>query len=416
MAAAHSTTFCYTGGMVEQPIKTRIEGIAAGGAGFARIGGKSAFIEGGIPGETVICRITEEHRSWSQAQLLDIEEASPDRVQPACAHYGTCGGCNMQHIGYPAQLAAKAAILRDAFARIGGISPPEPQVFPSAPWEYRNRMQFHAARRPNKGESGGFLGMKTRKGAEIVPVSDCPIADPGIRRLLGADAKQARALVPPDKDRFTVYARGELLLGEGGNSRGRTRILDRELALDAGVFFQGNGAMLEKLVAGLREIAASAAAAGPALPLADLYCGVGTFAAFLGEMFPGADLVEENKAALALARENLARRQAANFFAQRSEDWAASGNFRRYGLIVADPPRQGFSRSLALRLASDGPATLAYVSCDPATLARDSKMLIAGGYQLKKLCFYDFYPQTAHIESLAIFEKQGISREQPQIH
>lgn len=389
--------------MVGELIKTQIEGIAAGGAGFARIGGKSAFIEGGIPGETIICRITEEHRSWSQAELLDIEEASPDRVQPACGFYGTCGGCNMQHIGYPAQIAAKTAILKDTFARIGGINPPEPLVFPSEPWEYRNRMQFHAVRHRNNGKSNGFWGLKARKNTEIVPISDCPIADPAIRRLLGADSGQTSTLAPPDKDRFTVYARGDLLLSEGGNRRGRTQILDRELALDAGVFFQGNGAMLERLVTGLCEIAANANDHG--LPMADLYCGVGTFAAFLGEMFPGTDLVEENKAALALAHENIAQRQAANFFAQRSEDWATGGNFRRYGMVVADPPRQGFSQSLALRLASEGPALLAYVSCDPATMARDSKILLAGGYQLKKLHFYDFYPQTAHIESLAVFEK-----------
>ena len=391
--------------MAGELIKTRIEGIAAGGAGFARIGGKSTFIEGAIPGETVICRITEEHRSWSQAQVLDIEEASPDRVQPACGLYGTCGGCNMQHIGYPAQLAAKTAILKDTFTRIGGITPPEPLIFPSEPWEYRNRMQFHALKHRTSGESGPFWGLKARKSAEIIPISDCPIADPAIRRLLGTDPKQTRALIPPNKDRFTVYARGGLLLSEGGNSRGRTRILDRELALDAGVFFQSNGATLEKLVAGLRQVAADVAAGDFGLPMADLYCGVGTFAAFLGEMFPEVDLVEENKAALALAHENIAQRQAANFFAQRSEDWATGGNFRRYGMVVADPPRQGFSQSLALRLASEGPALLAYVSCDPATMARDSKILLAGGYQLKKLHFYDFYPQTAHIESLAVFEK-----------
>ena len=395
--------------MAGELIRTRIEGIAAGGAGFARVGGKSVFIEGGISGETVVCCITEEHRTWSRAELLDIEESSADRVQPACGLYGICGGCNMQHLGYPAQLAAKTAILRDTFTRIGGISPPEPLVFPSEAWEYRNRMQFHAVKRRTGGESGLSWGLKSRKSAETIPVLDCPIADPGIRRLLRSDPGQTRTLIPPGKDRFTVYARDSLFLSEGGSSRGRTRVLDRELALDAGVFFQGNGAMLERLVTDLLEIAANIDAPARGLPMADLYCGVGTFAAFLGEMFPKADLVEENRAALALARENLASHKPANFFAQRSEDWASSGNFRRYGLIVADPPRQGFNRSLALRLASGGPAVLAYVSCDPATLARDSKILLAGGYQLKKLHFYDFYPQTAHIESLAVFEKRETS-------
>ena len=401
------STFCYTGYVLDKPIKVRIEGIVAGGAGLARVGGKSVFIEGGIPGEIVICSITEEHRTWSQAQLLDIEEASPDRVQPACGLYGTCGGCNMQHLAYPTQLVAKTAILRDAFARIGGKNPPEPLVFPSEPWEYRNRMQFHAVKHRSGGESGPFWGLKARKSAEIVPIPDCPIADPGIRRLLRSDSRQPRPSIPPDKDRFTVYARGDTFLSEGDHSRGKVRVLDRELALDAGVFFQGNGAMLEKLIVSLHEIAAGIAAdiATRNLPLADLYCGVGTFATFLGELFPGVDLVEENKASLALARENLAWHQSANFFALRSENWAKNSDSRRYGLVIADPPRQGLSRSLASHLASAGPTALAYVSCDPATLARDSKTLLAGGYKLQKLHFYDFYPQTAHIEGLAFFKK-----------
>jgi 23S rRNA (uracil1939-C5)-methyltransferase len=222
---------------------------------------------------------------------------------------------------------------------------------------------------------------------------------------------------PPEKDRFTVYARGGLFLGEGGTVRGKTQILDRELVLDAGVFFQSNGMMLEKLVTDLQEIAAvfadasaAASAAGTVrnLPMADLYCGVGTFAVFLGEFFPHADLVEENKTALALARENFlpivsGGNISAGFFAQRGEDWIKNADFRRYGFIIADPPRHGLAPEIARRLAADGPPLFVYVSCDPATLARDSKILLAGGYKLKELRLYDFYPQTAHIESLAVF-------------
>ena len=393
--------------MTDTVVKVRIEGIAAGGAGFARTGGKSLFVEGSVPGETVVCRVTEEHHSWLQAELLDVVEASADRVQPACGLYGMCGGCNLQHLGYPAQLTAKTLILKDAFARIGGIDPPEPLVFPSAPWEYRNRMQFHTIRHSD----GPLWGLKTRKSADIVPVSDCPIADPAIRGLLRGEKEQTKSLTPPEKDRFTVYARRGLLLSEGGMRRGKTRLLDTELTLDAGLFFQSNGAMLEKLIGELCENLTDISQSGRDLPMADLYCGVGTFAVFLGEMFPAIDLVEENKSALSLARENLAllkwfsEEGRTNFYAQRSEDWAKNNIPRRYGFIVADPPRQGLGRSLALRLASDGPPTLAYVSCDPATLARDSKILLAGGYSIAKLCFLDFYPQTSHIESLALFKK-----------
>ncbi|MCL1930317.1 MAG: TRAM domain-containing protein, partial [Treponema sp.] len=106
--------------------KAHIEKIAAGGAGLARIEGKTIFIEGGAPGETVLCRITTEHRSWTQAELVEIIEPSPERVRPACPLWGKCGGCNLQHLSYPAQLAAKTAILHEAFTRIGGFSPPQP--------------------------------------------------------------------------------------------------------------------------------------------------------------------------------------------------------------------------------------------------------------------------------------------------
>jgi 23S rRNA (uracil1939-C5)-methyltransferase len=374
--------------------QTCVESIAAGGAGLARVDGKPVFIKGGIPGERLLCRITKDHRSWAEAELLEILDASNDRVRPVCGIYGKCGGCNLQHMDYKAQLVAKTDILKDAFVRIGGCSPPEPLVVPSEPWEYRNRMQFH--------KSADLWGLKSEKSPELVPVTDCPIADPGIRKLLREEENKPFS-TPLEKDRFNVYARGGLLLCEGGVSRGKTRILDREITLDASLFFQSNGAMLEKLIADLPAIAGEA---DRSLPMADLFCGVGTFAAFLGKLFPKSALVEENKAAIALARENLARDSIAtqgDFFAQRGEDWAEHNNLRGFGLIIVDPPRQGLRHSLALRLAREGPPMLLYVSCDPATLARDSRILTAGNYTLKAIRFYDFYPQTSHIETLAVF-------------
>jgi 23S rRNA (uracil1939-C5)-methyltransferase len=403
-----------------------IEGIAAGGAGLAHLDGKKVFIDHTAPGDTIQGRVTEDHRTWARAELVELVEASPDRITPLCPLYGVCGGCSLQHLRYEAQIRAKIAILRDAFIHLGGFVPPEPLVFPSAPWEYRNRMQFHCMMQfhgikqfhgtkqfhamkwfrggtgpggvPGSGEAP--VGLKARKNADIVPLTDCPVADSGIRKAL----KETAILPPPQKDRFTVYSRGGLFLSEGGVSRGVVKILDRELTLDAGVFFQGNAAMLETLGTDLRVLAGEA---DTRLPMADLYCGVGTFAALLGDLFPRIDLVEENKSALALARENL-RGEGREFFALRDDRWVTltqgSGG-KAYGFMVADPPRQGLSPVLARWIAEEGPPLFAYVSCDPATLARDSRELLAGAYSLAELRFYDFYPQTAHIESLAIFKK-----------
>jgi 23S rRNA (uracil1939-C5)-methyltransferase len=399
-------------------LKAHIEKIATGGAGLARIRGKSVFIEGSAANETVLCRIIKEHPSWAQGELLEVIEPSPDRVQPVCGLYGICGGCNLQHLSYSAQLAAKIGILQDSFRRIGGFAPPQIEVAPSgtgcsaAPleppnaWEYRNRMQFHAI---GDDKPSASWGLKARKDSKIIPIPDCPIADPGIRAILQNENKKLQ--LPPvsaatqlpgnDRYRFTVYARGGLFLCEGGTTRGKVNILDRELTLDAEVFFQSNGMMLEKLVMDLREIVLNV---DRSLPMADLYCGVGTFAAFLGELFPHINLIEENKTALALARENL---KTAAFYAIRSEEWAKTGITSRnnYSFIIVDPPRQGLNIALSTTLAAHGPPLLAYVSCDPATLARDSKVLVQGGYALRELRCYDFYPQTAHIESLAIFER-----------
>jgi 23S rRNA (uracil1939-C5)-methyltransferase len=317
----------------------------------------------------------------------------------------------LQHLSYPSQLAAKTAILQDTFTRIGGFSPPAPIVASSSPWEYRNRMQFHqqhsnqAIKCP---ESGVSWGLKARKSADIIPINDCPIADPGIRDIL----RGKTPLLLPEKNRFTVFSRNGVLLSEGGIQQGKIKLLDKELTIDIGVFFQSNSAMLEKMLSDLREIVSGmnhAKIIDQNLPMADLYCGIGTFGAFLGELFPHIDLIEEQETALALARENLKSEKSAAYYAQSSENWAKTGlsgkKGRPYGFIIVDPPRQGLAPALAQQLAKDGPPLLAYVSCDPANLARDSKILREGGYTLKELRWYDFYPQSSHIESLALFAR-----------
>ena len=380
--------------------KLRLESIAQGGDALGRIDGKTVFVEGGAPDETVCCRVTEERKTWVKAELLEIIEASPARVDSFCAFYGKCGGCSLQHINYSAQLAAKTAVLKDLFSRTGRFTP-DIEIFPSPQWEYRNRMQFHCFRQSAKGENSPKFGLKGRASAEIIAVSDCPIAEKGIRELLRTGG---RAIVPPlEKDRFTVFSKDSIFLSEGNIERGKIKLLDREISLDAGLFFQSNAAMLETLVLELKKIAEDARRD---LPMADLYCGVGTFAVFLGEMFPKTVLAEENKKAVAIARENL-RGSDAEFFALRDTDWTRTILRQKpsFGFAVLDPPRAGLAPKLAISLAQEGPPLLAYVSCDAASLARDSAILTDGGYQLKKLSLFDFYQQTAHIESLAVFEK-----------
>jgi 23S rRNA (uracil1939-C5)-methyltransferase len=206
-----------------------------------------------------------------------------------------------------------------------------------------------------------------------------------------------------EKLRFSVYSRNGVLLCEGKDGPAEIRLLDRDLLVDAGVFFQSNAAVLEKLIP---DLCAAASRAESVLPMADIYCGVGTFAAFLRDRFPRVDLVEADKTALDLARINVPG-EGVRYFPLTGDAWVRG--FSRdprpevYGFAVADPPRLGLSPALRQWLAEAGPPLLAYVSCDPATLARDSASLHAGGYRLESVTFYDFYPQTAHIEALAVF-------------
>ena len=390
----------------------RIESIAAGGAGIARLEGKSVFIEFTAPGDLVKFGIVNEKKSWAEGELLEILEPSPFRKKPECGFYGLCGGCALQHLDYEVQIKAKTAILGDAFRRIGGLDPalvPQPiKVHRSAPYEYRNRVQFHI-NNDTGDESGGKPGFKKRKSASIVPVDDCPVADPGIRKAL----KEGKFLTVSKKEKFNVYSRENTFLVEGGQEAGKVSILGREMNINVKLFFQSNAGMLELLITDLMAVAQEA---DNNLPMADIYSGIGTFASFLNadsrgnKRFPRLDLVEENKASLDLAGENIPSGVNANYYALTDTAWVklmAKKNNAPFGFIVLDPPRNGLSAQLRQWLAKKGPELAAYVSCDPATLARDSRYLIEGGYTLKDLTMYDFYPQTAHIESLAVFQRKS---------
>jgi 23S rRNA (uracil1939-C5)-methyltransferase len=375
-------------------INARIERIAAGGAGIARAEGKTCFVDLTAPGDLVRFRISEERGNWARGTAIEVLEPSPHRQEPPCPLYGRCGGCSLQHLAYEAQLLAKAEILREAFTRIGGAAIPKLRIRASPPLGYRNRLQFHCL--PSNRKQLGFMA---RQGREIVSLSDCPVADTAVRKAL----QEGELLPPPEKDRFTVYGKGDLLLCEGGKRRGRLSLMGKEILVDAGVFFQSNALMLQAL---LEDLKALVPRAGPEAAMADIYCGVGTFAFFLGEGFAEIDMVEENKTALALARENL-KGEGRRFHALSGDKWVQSQKGKRGnpGFMVLDPPREGLSAAVRQYLAQGGPGLLAYVSCDPATAARDSRDLINGGYVLTELYLYDFYPQTAHIESLGLYVK-----------
>jgi 23S rRNA (uracil1939-C5)-methyltransferase len=381
----------------------RIERLAAGGAGVLRLDGMVLFMDYSAPGDLVRGSIVSSKGSWGRAALVEVIEASDSRVSPVCGLYGRCGGCTLQHISYPTQLSEKQTMVRDAFARIGQlVYEDDIPLVPSAPFEYRNRMRFHPVAPPGPASSPALSGpaapgLKERRGSAALPLEDCPAADPGIRKAL----KNKTLTVPPGQRRLAVYSRNKTFLVQGGKSRGTVVVAGRELALDAACFFQSNGTLLETLITDLLDAAGKA---DSRLPAADVFSGVGVFSAFLSEYFTRVDLVDENGPALELARQNIGS-PGARFFPQKDYEWAARCR-ERYGFMVLDPPRSGISRTLGTFLVERGAPLLAYVSCNPATLARDAKLL-AGAYRLSSLKAYDFYPQTPHIECLALFTREG---------
>ena len=374
-------------------------------------------------GSTTIFLLLLPILSAASGGVLD-PTANKSHKQALCPYNERCGGCPLQGIAYGEQLTCKKEFLRQTFSRAGLSVIPDIKVIPSRPFEYRNRVQFHRVPRGTESEIPGgksrmrpfklereaeaLCGFMTRSGsrsaAEIVPVNDCLIAAPSIRQAL----KTGSIPLPIDRDRFSVYGRDSTLLVEGRDSRGVTRIRQKDIRIDAGTFFQSNGALLELLIDELLGIAGTA---DRRLPAADLYCGVGTFAVYLQDIFERIDLLEANKAALNLARVNVPLAKA-RFSGQRDTVWAMNaGKAARepYGFAVVDPSRQGLSGAMC-RFLRDNCEILCYVSCNPLTLARDAAMLLepqnSSPLKLESLTFYDFYPQTRHIESLAVFTRQ----------
>jgi 23S rRNA (uracil1939-C5)-methyltransferase len=345
--------------------------------------------------------------------------ASHNTISAPCPYVSRCGGCALQHIDYKMQLAEKEKKLNCLLSRCTGIKKiPAIEIIPSEPYGYRERFQFHRVDvQKNKTPVSKYKPLQTAKeiapagfsayhSNNIIPIDDCLLAAPVIRKAL-----REKTIKPPlDKDRWTVYGRGELLLQEGGTQRGTIQLCGKLINVDAALFFQSNSALLEKLIDKVLSIANDA---DKTIRAGDFYCGVGTFAVFLQDIFPKLDLLEENPAAIKLAKENLRANTATNsitdntrFFALTDNQWVRKiQKSEPYSFLCVDPSRQGLSPAMRTWLCEQRPTLLAYISCEPSALTRDLKDLCAAGYELEALTLYDFYPQTEHIETLAVLRQ-----------
>jgi 23S rRNA (uracil1939-C5)-methyltransferase len=380
---------------------TEVERLAAGGEGVAHAAdGRVVFVPASAPGDRVRVRVVEQHANWLRGEIAALEAPGPGRVEPRCALFGRCGGCAWQHLDYAVQLAAKAEILRDALVRIGGLEPPEAiEVAPSPPYAYRGRARVGVAR--------GVVGFRRLRSHSLEPAAACPVLVPELERALAALAAAPPArdgeieLCAGDDRRVRAWGPGGLLHGEAqlAIDAGPARI-----AVSPGVFFQGNARVRSALLAAVLE------AAGRGRRALDLCAGAGFFTLGLAARFAEVLAVESSPPAVRDLRRNLAAAGVTNVRALAAPlaRFLAGEEARAFepGAIVLDPPRTGLGAALARALAAAaGAARVVYVSCDPSTLARDLAVLAGAGFRLRSVRGFDLFPQTPHVEAIAVAER-----------
>jgi 23S rRNA (uracil1939-C5)-methyltransferase len=344
-----------------------IESIAYGGAGVGRLpDGRVCFVHGTLPGERARVKITKEKKNHAEADVLSLLEASPRRVAPPCPVYGECGGCAYQHAAYALQLEIKTTQVSNVLRRIGGISGVDvrPMIASPLEWRYRNRISVHVQDRK--------VGFYHRKSHHLVDVESCPLATDKVNDML-ADLRS-------------------------GSRRESSRITLREPNAPFG-FTQVNEAAAELLAGVVVEMS------GSGLLLVDAYCGAGFFSKKMLGFFEKVIGIEWSQAAVQLARENADEKEI--YHAGSVENMLpgviSSAPPEGTSLII-DPPAEGLSPDAARTILEHPPATLVYVSCDPATFSRDAKKLSAS-YRLVRIQPVDMFPQTAEIELAAKFER-----------
>lgn len=390
--------------------------------------GRALFLPYALPGETVRVSLIEEKSNHARGELLEVLQASPQRVQPRCPHFTICGGCHYQHMSYPAQLEAKTTILRDQLERIGGMK--DNKILPATAslkaWNYRNHIQFHLTPQ-------GKLGFKGHHSEAVIPIQECHLPEDPLKMLwpqitlepipdlervslrLGVEEDVLLVLESsdPQAPEFSVdQPLSAVHLGPAGSILlcgsdyvvlaipDRNRGRDRLFRVSAGSFFQVNTPMAAAMVEHLLENLPLKAGA----TVLDVYCGVGLFSAFLASQVERLVGIESSPAACYDFEVNLEEYDNVELYEAPAEIVLPNLNLKP-DIIVVDPPRSGLERRTLDGILELSPNVLAYVSCDPATLGRDARRLHQGGYQLIQITPFDHFPQTYHIESISFWQR-----------
>lgn len=404
----------------DEILELALTDLAHGGDAVGRHDGRAVFVPLGIPGERVRVAVVERRRRYARARLLEVLHPSPDRVEPPCPYYGRCGGCQLQHVAYPRQLALKAHVVRAQLERIGHQADPPllPMLGMDDPWRYRNNAQFRVDRQRRV----GYLALGS---SDVVPVDECLQIEDAVRAAwkgLDGDLRGTERLVV----RAGVRTGDGLLVIEGRAPeppRVRPRAVDsclyrhrdreprvlqgsphlheavrgRTFRVSADAFFQVNTRQAERLV----DLVDDYLQVREGETVVDAYCGVGLFALSVTEGAARVVGIEAHPAAVRDARANAAGREDVTILRGRVEDVAPELP-ERVDAVIVDPPRAGCDEAALEALASRGPSRVVYVSCDPATLARDVARLGGLGYRLTRVRPVDVFPQTYHIECVAL--------------
>jgi 23S rRNA (uracil1939-C5)-methyltransferase len=363
-----------------------IEKLVYGGEGLSRLDGKVVLTPFVLPGEVVRAEVDRAKNDLWRGRLIEIVQPSPVRIQPGCPYFQRCGGCQYQHIDYPAQLEQKRGILREALQRVGKIEfAGQIAVISGEPWHYRNRVQLHI-----ENNQVGYFGQGSR---DLCAIDHCPIASPKLNETIAkinVQASTALELFTNETDvQVNVVDRVPRPALTTLASLGVTTPIEYAgFQVSRNSFFQVNRFLIDPLV----ECAVAGAQGQWAV---DLYAGVGLFSVKLAERFEKVTPVESGSSSFRDLEHNFA--QAA--IHANVEDFLADLK-ETPDFILADPPRAGLGKQVVKELARIHAPRITIVSCDPATLARDLQALIAGGYRIEKLTLVDLFPQTFHLETV----------------
>lgn len=417
----------------------KIDGISHNGEGVGRINGKVVFVPGAIPGEEITCKLLHESRSLMRAALIDVIAASPYRVEPGCPYYGRCGGCSYQHMSYEKELACKGQVVEQQLRRIGGQQcEVQPVIGMDDPWSYRNKVEWQLFVNESGGASLGYINVEQ---GGPVPINACRLLKPSINELSMALHRQAgilymagvqrigirwsdtehslmlnlfsdntaavEALLPQLEDVLEQAATVNVISHTSLQTlQGPGYTMEKAAGLNLKVsplsFFQVNQAQSERLFKLLRDMAGEQNCAS----VVDAYCGTGVMALALADRADRLTGIENYPGAIQDARENARLNNIENcdFLEGFCEDVIPDLQ-PPCDLLLLDPPRAGCKPPVLQAVLKLNPARIIYVSCNPATLARDLKILTAGGYRTEMVQPLDMFPRTWHIETVVLLSR-----------